>query len=428
MQHDKSEALYQKACQYMPGGVNSPVRSFANTGLHPLFVDHAKGANLVDVDDNTYLDYIGSWGPMILGHAHPLLEQSMYEVIQNGNSFGLCAQDEVALAALMCEAYPGMDMVRMVNSGTEATMSAIRLARGVTGYDNIIKFEGCYHGHSDGLLVNAGSGALTFQTPTSPGVPHDIMKHTLVCTYNDLASVECCLQQHDYAVAAIIIEPVAANMGVIAGDPAFLQGLRRLCDEHHILLIFDEVISGFRLSYGGAATYYGIQPDLACFGKIIGGGMPVGAYGGKRKWMEQISPAGPIYQAGTLSGNPLAMHVGVTLLTYLKEHPHVYTELQQKGSYLKKGIQAILDEQSLSYQIHQVESLLTLFFTDKAIQSYADVMTCDLEKFKRFFAYMYEHQILLAPSPYEAMFLSTAHTWEMLNKTLETMRQAFLHI
>lgn len=424
MNHQKSEALFAKACRYIPGGVNSPVRAFANVKEIPLFVDHADGAYLYDVDGNAYLDFICSWGPMILGHNHPLLVNGMEEVMCKGISYGLCTPDEEHLAKLICDAYRGMDMVRMVNSGTEATMSAIRVARGYTKRNKIIKFEGCYHGHSDCLLVKSGSGALTFGTPTSPGVPEDMVKHTLVCRYNDLASVKEVMEQYPDDIAAVIIEPVAGNMGVVGANASFLEGLRALCDEYHSVLIIDEVITGFRLAYGGAAQYYGITPDMACFGKIIGAGLPVGAYGGKKEIMSCVSPCGPIYQAGTLSGNPLAMHLGTLLLDYLKTHPHLYTELADKGHYLKTGIEKLLQEKGLPFQVHQCGSLLTLFFTDTAISSYDEVKTCSQDMFTTYFHTLYEEGILLAPSPYEAMFLSDAHTKEQLDYVLDKIALA----
>lgn len=422
--HEKSNDLFQHACEKIPGGVNSPVRAFSSAHQTPIFVDHASGSHVYDVDGNDYIDYICSWGPMILGHAAPLLTTGMQKVIEQGISYGLCAPQEVSLAELIVDAYPGLDMVRMVNSGTEATMSAIRVARGYTGKDKIIKFEGCYHGHSDCLLVSSGSGALTFGTPTSPGVPSDVVKNTLVCEYNNIESVKACVRANPNEIACIIIEPIAGNMGLVPANKQFLQELRTLCDETGIVLIFDEVISGFRIAYGGAAEYYGVTPDMACFGKIIGAGLPVGAYGGKKAIMEMVSPSGPVYQAGTLSGNPLAMHLGVRLLTYLKEHPHVYEELNQKGAYVKEGIQHILDTLNLPYQIHQCGSLLTLFFTDHAIQSYQDVKDIDQGTFVSFFQYLYEHGILIAPSPYECMFLSYAHTRKELDDTLDIIQKA----
>lgn len=425
MNHSKSEAWFQQACTCMPGGVNSPVRSFANAQMSALFVDHASGSHVYDVDGNDFLDYIGSWGPMILGHSCELLEQSLQVAINKGISYGLCTPDEVRLAQLICEAYQGVEMVRMVNSGTEATMSAIRLARGYTKRDKIIKFEGCYHGHSDGLLVKAGSGALTFATPTSPGIPFDVTKHTLVATYNDITSVDALLARDSDRIAAVILEPVAGNMGVVPATKEFLCALRSRCDTYGIVLIFDEVISGFRLSYGGAAQLYGIVPDLVCFGKIIGAGLPVGAYGGRKTIMSCVSPIGPVYQAGTLSGNPLAMHLGCTLLSYLKEHPQVYDELASKGAYLRTGIETILKEQGLPYTVSQIGSLLTIFFSAKTIRNYDDVCTCDQSQFVSFFQRLYAQGILIAPSPFEAMFISMAHTQEELDATLSAMRIAF---
>lgn len=424
MKQIRSKQLFEEACAYIPGGVNSPVRSFSSAEATPLFIDHARGSHVYDVDGNAYLDYIGSWGPMILGHAHPLLTNHMQEVMEKGISYGLCAPKEVELAKRICEAYTGIDMVRMVNSGTEATMSAIRVARGYTGKDKIIKFEGCYHGHSDCLLVKSGSGALTYGVPTSPGVPMDIVKNTLVCTYNDMQSVETIIQANRGEIACIIIEPIAGNMGVIPADATFLKALRACCTKEGIILIFDEVISGFRIAYGGAAAYYGITPDMACFGKIIGAGLPVGAYGGKKEIMAYVSPSGPVYQAGTLSGNPFAMHLGCLLLEYLKEHPHVYEELADKGAYLKAGMEDILKEKKLSYTIHQVGSLLTLFFCEGSVRTYRDVVNSETSKFTTYFQNMYEQGILLAPSPYEAMFLSTEHSEQELNATLKAMKGA----
>ena len=424
MMHTRSKALFQEACTYIPGGVDSPVRAFSSVQNDPVFVKSAKGSHIMDVDGNDYLDYICSWGPMILGHAHPELTRDLQCVIEQGISYGLCAPEEVTLAKLIIEAYEGVDMVRMVNSGTEATMSAIRVARGYTGKDKIIKFEGCYHGHSDCLLVKSGSGALTFGTPTSPGVPKDIVKNTLVCVYNDISSVKACIKANPDEIACIIIEPVAGNMGLVPADPDFLKQLRILCDEEGIVLIFDEVISGFRVAYGGAAQYYGIIPDMACFGKIIGAGLPVGAYGGRKDIMAMVSPSGPVYQAGTLSGNPLAMHLGVRLLTYLKQHPNVYTQLNEKGRYLKAGIQQALQETGFPYQVHQCGSLLTLFFTNQQVKSFQDVNTIDSTAFSSFFQYLFDHQILIAPSPYECMFLSMAHTREELDRTIQVIKEA----
>lgn len=424
MNHNQSHAMFEEARTYIPGGVNSPVRSFANVDLPPVFIDHAYGSHVVDVDGNDYLDYIGSWGPMILGHAHPLLTQGSTQMMEKGISYGLCTPKEIELAKRICHAYSGMDMVRMVNSGTEATMSAIRVARCYTGKDKVIKFEGCYHGHSDGLLVKSGSGALTFGVPTSPGVPKDVVKNTIVCTYNDLASVQSAIAANPQEIAAIILEPIAGNMGVIPASKTFIKGLRALCDEHKIVLIFDEVISGFRVRFDGAAGYYGVTPDMACFGKIIGAGLPVGAYGGKREIMDLVSPAGPVYQAGTLSGNPLAMELGCRLLAYLEEHPDIYDQLDTMGNYMKEQLTLILQDLQLPYQIHQVGSLMTLFFMDYLPQNYHDVTHCDRMAYTLFFKELFNHKILIAPSPFEAMFLSSVHTKEEISYTLQSMEQA----
>ena len=414
----KSNIAFKEACEVLPGGVNSPVRAFKSVGMDPVFIKEAHGCTLIDEDDNTYIDYIGSWGPMILGHNHPLLNNALEEQYKKGVSFGFPTTNEVKLAKQMIEAYEGLEMVRMVNSGTEATMSAIRVARGYTGKDKIIKFEGCYHGHNDGLLVKSGSGTLTFGTPTSPGVPADIVKNTLVCIYNDIGSVKETIEANKNEIAAIILEPIAANMGVIPAEKQFLLDLREVCTKENIVLIFDEVISGFRVMLGGAQAYYGITPDLACFGKIIGGGLPVGAYGGKKEIMQMVSPSGPVYQAGTLSGNPLAMHLGSTLLNYLKEHPETYAYMNDLAEKLEKGMQEILDKYALPYTLVRCESLLTLFFTDKELHSFEDVTSCDTTLYAKYFKGMLERGIMLAPSQYEAMFISASHTEKEIEKTL----------
>lgn len=428
MEQKTSAALFEEAKQVIPGGVNSPVRSFANVEMPPIFVDHASGAYIYDVEGHAYLDYIGSWGPMILGHAHPLLSEHLQEVVEKGISYGLCTPKEVELATCICEAYPGVDMVRMVNSGTEATMSAIRVARGYTKRDKIIKFEGCYHGHSDGLLVKSGSGALTFGMPTSPGVPADVVHDTIVCTYNDIASLKQAFSNNKDEIAAVIVEPIAGNMGLIPAQKDFLEAMRTICDEEGSVLIFDEVISGFRIDYQGAAGWYGITPDMACFGKIIGAGMPVGAYGGRREIMSCVSPCGPVYQAGTLSGNPLAMELGYRLLTYLKQHKEVYTQLNEHGVYLKEGIKKILQEEHLPYQIQQAGSLLTLFFCERMPIDYQDVQACDRKAYTIFFKSLLRQHILIAPSPFEAMFLSAAHSKADLDRTLQAMRVALQEV
>lgn len=423
MSYKHSQEAFNEAVKVLPGGVNSPVRAFHSVKSDPVFIKSAYQATLVDEDDNSYLDYIGSWGPMILGHSHPLLNECLIQHINDGISFGLPTSIEVTLAKQIVDAYAGIDMVRMVNSGTEATMSAIRVARGYTKKDKIIKFEGCYHGHSDGLLVKSGSGTLTFGMPTSPGVPADIVKNTLVCTYNDINSVQMTVQANKNEIAAIIIEPIAANMGVVEADKTFLKQLRELCDEHNIVLIFDEVISGFRLGYGGAANYYGITPDMACFGKIIGGGLPVGAYGGKQEIMQMVSPSGPVYQAGTLSGNPLAMHLGSTLLSYLQEHPEVYEQINQKALILKQGMERVLKQYNLPYQIQCCGSLLTLFFCEHPVKTFSDVQKCDTDLYAQYFQGMLKRHIMLAPSQYEAMFISAAHTEKDIQYTIDSFAE-----
>ncbi len=425
MKHQQSQQAYQQAQQVIPGGVNSPVRAFQSVGISPIFVKRAKGSHLWDIDDNEYVDYICSWGPMILGHSHPMLQQGASEAIDSGISYGLPTLREVEMATLITKAYPAAQQVRMVNSGTEATMSAIRVARGYTGRDKIIKFEGCYHGHSDGLLVKAGSGALTYGVPSSAGVPEDITKHTLVCRYNDIQSVQEAFAANEQQIAAVILEPIAGNMGVIPAQREFLMQLRQLCTQTGTLLIFDEVISGFRVGLGGAAQQYGICPDMVCFGKIIGAGMPVGAYGGKKEIMEWVSPKGPVYQAGTLSGNPLAMFMGLKQLHYLADHPEVYDALNQLGERFRQGIRELLHRHQLPYQVQGAGSLCCIFFTDIPVLCYEDAMTCNTELFKVYFKTMLEQGILIAPSQFEAMFLSAAHTEEDLQKTFAAMDKAF---
>ena len=422
MKRERSAALFAQASQRMPGGVNSPVRSFAHVGEVPVFVKRAYGSRVEDEDGNVFIDYVGSWGPLILGHRPQCVVDALHEALDQGTGYGLPTAAESEMAQLMIDAYPGMEEVRMVNSGTEAAMSAIRLARAYTGRDDIIKFAGCYHGHSDSLLVSAGSGALTFGVPSSPGVPHDLAAHTFVCRYHDLEGVRALLQRHE--IAALIIEPVAANMGLVLPKEGFLSALRALCDEYGALLIFDEVITGFRLSYGGAAQLFGVTPDLACFGKIIGGGLPVGAYGGKKAIMEMIAPAGPVYQAGTLSGNPLAMHAGLAQLSWLRDHPELYDDLARKGQFLKERALASARRHGIPLQVHQIGSLLCLFFADGPIYCDEDVMRCDTARFGRFFHLMLEQGILISPSQFEVLFLSAAHTQDDLDKTAWAIERA----
>ena len=417
----KSSQAFAKAKQVIPGGVNSPVRAFKSVGRDPVFIERAKGAYLWDIDGNRYLDYVGSWGPLIVGHAHPEVVESIKRAAELGTSFGAPTEVETVLAEEVLRAYPSLEMVRMVNSGTEATMSALRVARGVTGRTKIVKFEGCYHGHSDQLLIKAGSGALTLGVPTSPGVPAQTAGTTIAARYNDLEGLREIFQQEGEDIAGVIIEPVAGNMGVVLPEEGFLQGVRRLTAEYGALLIFDEVMTGFRVSYGGAQGYYGIDPDLTCLGKVIGGGLPVGAYGGKRRFMEQISPSGPIYQAGTLSGNPLAMNAGLVTLKLLQQ-PGVYEELNRKTQRLAQGLKELAGEAGLPAWVNAVGAMFSVFFTDVPVKDFATACTSDTERFARFFRGMLERGVYLAPSQYEAIFLSLAHTDADLDYTLEQAR------
>lgn len=415
-----SHTLFERAVKVLPGGVNSPVRACKNVGCEPRFITRANGSRIYDVEGRSYIDYICSWGPMILGHNHPVVLEAVQKAVVDGLSFGAPTEREVVIAELMNRMVPGLEMSRMVNSGTEAVMSALRLARGATGRDKVIKFAGCYHGHSDSMLVKAGSGALTGGCPDSSGVTARVAGDTLTADFNDLASVKALMDANPGQVAAVIVEPVAANMGVVAPAKGFLEGLRRLCDENGALLIFDEVITGFRLAPGGAQEYFGVKADIVTYGKIIGGGMPVGAYGGSRELMEQIAPAGPIYQAGTLSGNPVAMAAGLAQLTYLREHPEVFTGINQKGAMLASGLRSMAAELGLPMQVNQVGSLLTVFFTEEEVNSYATVRTSDLNRFAGYYRGMLEGGIYAAPSQFEAMFVSAAHTLADITQTLET--------
>ncbi|MCJ1881533.1 glutamate-1-semialdehyde 2,1-aminomutase [Pseudomonas nitroreducens] len=422
----RSETLFANAQKHIPGGVNSPVRAFKSVGGTPLFFKHAEGAYVVDEDDKRYVDYVGSWGPMILGHSHPDVLDAVRKQLDHGLSYGAPTALEVEMADLVCSLVPSMDMVRMVSSGTEATMSAIRLARGYTGRDSIIKFEGCYHGHSDSLLVKAGSGALTFGVPNSPGVPAAFAKHTLTLPFNDIAAVEKTLGEVGKEVACIIVEPVAGNMNCVPPAPGFLEGLRRLCDQHGVVLIFDEVMTGFRVALGGAQAHYGITPDLSTFGKIIGGGMPVGAFGGKREIMEQISPLGPVYQAGTLSGNPLAMAAGLTTLRLISR-PGFHDELTTYTTRMLQGLQERADAAGIPFVTTQAgAAMFGLYFTGADdIVTFNDVMTSDAERFKRFFHLMLDAGVYLAPSAFEAGFTSIAHGETELKLTLDAAERAF---
>ncbi len=418
----RSEVFFDAAQKVMPGGVNSPVRACRSVGTYPRFLDRGLGSHVWDVDGKEYIDLIGSWGPLILGHCCEAVEQAVSKAIRKGLSFGAPTAAEVDMAQLVCE-MTGIEMVRMVNSGTEAVMSALRLARGATGRSKIIKFAGCYHGHSDSMLVKAGSGALTGGAPDSAGVPTEIAGDTLTANYNDLNSVEALLKANPGQVAAVIVEPVAANMGVVPPQPGFLQGLRRLCDESGALLIFDEVITGFRLAPGGAQEYFGVRADLVTYGKIIGGGMPVGAYGGRRKLMEQVAPLGPVYQAGTLSGNPVAMAAGLAQLRILKSTPEIYENLDRRGAMLEKGLKHALS--GIPAQVNRVGSLLTVFFTEKPVTGYDAARSSDLEQFRRWYLGLLEQGIYAAPSQFEAMFLCNAHTDEEIERIIECAGKIF---
>ncbi|WP_218421927.1 glutamate-1-semialdehyde 2,1-aminomutase [Stutzerimonas stutzeri] len=421
----RSETLFASAQTHIPGGVNSPVRAFRSVGGTPLFLKHAEGAYVIDEDDKRYVDYVGSWGPMILGHSHPQVLDAVRRQLEHGLSYGAPTAMETEMAELVCRLVPSMEMVRMVSSGTEATMSAIRLARGYTGRDAIIKFEGCYHGHSDSLLVKAGSGALTQGVPSSAGVPADFAKHTLTLAYNDLDEVEATLKEKGEQVACIIVEPVAGNMNCVPPAPGFLEGLRRLCDAHGVVLIFDEVMTGFRVALGGAQAYYGVAPDLSTFGKIIGGGMPVGCFGGKRAIMERIAPLGPVYQAGTLSGNPLAMAAGLTTLELISR-PGFHDELGAYTSRMLQGLQDRADAAGIPFVTTQVGGMFGLYFSGADdIVTFADVMASDADRFKRFFHLMLEGGVYLAPSAFEAGFTSIAHGDNELAITLDAAERAF---
>ncbi|MGE4353873.1 MAG: glutamate-1-semialdehyde 2,1-aminomutase [Oscillospiraceae bacterium] len=422
---DRSETLFERAKKVLPGGVNSPVRAYRAVNMAPRFIARADGAYVWDEDGRRYIDYICSWGPMILGHNHPVIREAVEKAIKDGLSFGAPTEREVEIAELMVDSVPNIEMVRMVSSGTEAVMSAVRLARGVTGRDELIKFEGCYHGHSDCLLVNAGSSALAGGHPSSAGVPEDIAKHTLTAQFNDLESVKTLLTAHPDTVAAVIVEPVAANMGVVCPNEDFLPGLRKLCDDYGALLIFDEVITGFRLGLGGAQAYFGVKADIVTFGKIIGGGMPVGAYCASRTLMEQVAPCGPVYQAGTLSGNPVAMAAGLAQLGYLKAHPEVYTDIAGKAAYLADKMKALAEKHGVPVAVNQIASLLSPFFVPTDVSTFIDAKGSDLLAYARYFAGMMWRGIALAPAQFEAMFVSAAHTQAQIEETAQAADVVF---
>ena len=424
----KSEELFERAVKRIPGGVNSPVRAYGSVEEAPRFIQRAEGCKVFDADGNTYTDYIGSWGPMILGHNHEKIREAVIRASENGLSFGCATEREVEMAEFICERIPHVEMIRMVNSGTEAVMSAIRVARGYTGKTKIIKFAGCYHGHTDAMLVSAGSGVMTSGVPDSAGVPKGCTQDTMIAVYNDLNSVRQLMEGSRDGAAAVIVEPVAANMGVVPPKEGFLQGLRDLCDAHGALLIFDEVITGFRLGFCGAAGFYGVRPDLVTYGKIIGAGMPVGAYGGRKEIMEMVAPAGAVYQAGTLSGNPVAMAAGLVQLRTLWEDQEIYTRLCRKGEMLFDGIRKILLKKGIEYQVNSVASLGCMFFTEHPVTDYATAKQSDTKAFSEYFRYMLNQGIHMAPSQFEAIFLSDAHTEEEIGETLDVIEGYFSSI
>ena len=423
---NRSTTLFNEAKDFIPGGVNSPVRAFNGVGGDPIFFDRGEGAYLYDVDGNKYIDYVGSWGPMILGHANPIIIDAVKAVLDKGLGFGAPTEIETSLAKKVCQIVPSIELVRMVSSGTEATMSAIRLARGFTGRDKILKFEGCYHGHSDSLLVKAGSGALTLGVPTSPGVPSDLAKHTLTLEYNNLEVVEDLFLEMGEEIGCIIVEPIAGNMNCIPPKEGLLEGLRKICDKYETVLIFDEVMTGFRVALGGAQEVYNVTPDLTALGKVIGGGLPVAAFGGRRDIMNQIAPIGPIYQAGTLSGNPLSMASGLAMLTALEEDKSFYKNLGRRAEYLVQGIISEAKARDIQMTSNCVGGMFGMFFSnEEKVTNFSQASSCNIELFKKFFQEMIKQGVYLAPSAYEAGFLSNAHTDEDLDKTISAASAAF---
>lgn len=423
-----SENLFERAVKVIPGGVNSPVRAFNAVGGKPRFIKKAKGAYIYDEDGNKYIDYIGSWGPMIIGHNDDRVIEAVKKQMENGLSYGAATEIEVEMAELICDIVPCVDMIRMVNSGTEAVMSAIRVARGYTGRDKIIKFEGCYHGHADAMLVKAGSGVMTGGVPGSKGVPVGCVKDTLTAVYNNLESVEKLFNENKDEIACVIVEPVAANMGVVAPKKGFLEGLRKICDENKAVLIFDEVITGFRLKLDGASGYFGIKPDMVTYGKIIGGGMPVGAYGGRRDIMEMVAPVGAVYQAGTLSGNPIAMRAGLTQLNILKDNPDIYENINSLGDFFREGVKKVIDKYGLKYSINGIGSLSCLYFNDEEVKDYESAGKSDTVAFGEYFNYMLNKGNYIGPSQFESCFISNAHTKADIEKTLYDLEEYFKSI
>jgi glutamate-1-semialdehyde 2,1-aminomutase len=428
MKTTRSLKLYERAARVIPGGVNSPVRAFRSVGGRPLFIERARGARLHDADGNAYIDYVGSWGPMLFGHAHPRITSAVRKALRSGTSFGAPTEAEARMAEAIVAMVPSVERVRLVNSGTEATMSAIRLARAYTGRDAIVKFEGCYHGHADSFLIKAGSGALTLGIPDSPGVPRPVARHTLTCRYNDLESVRRMAARHRGKIAAIIVEPVVGNMGCVPPAPGFLAGLRTLCDRHGILLIFDEVMTGFRLAPGGAQEKFRVRPDLTTLGKIIGGGLPVGAYGGRKKIMSLVAPEGPVYQAGTLSGNPLAMAAGLEMLTMIRERKGLYQGLERAGAALSAGLAEGLTRKGIPHRINRVGSMFTLFFTGENVTDFDSARGADTAIFGKYFRRMLGRGVYLPPSQFEAAFISAAHSDAAIDRTLRAHRAAIAAI
>lgn len=424
---DRSKALFKRAAALIPGGVNSPVRAFRAVGGNPLFIQKAKGPRIYDADGNSYLDYVLSWGPMILGHAHPRIVMALKKAAEKGTSFGAPTALEIELAELVLKIYPSMEKVRMVNSGTEATMSAIRVARGFTGRDKIIKFEGCYHGHADGLLVKAGSGAMTFGLPDSPGVPKAYAKNTITLPFNDIKALKAMIEKEWRSLACVILEPVVGNIGCVLPRPGFHETLRKLTRKHGIVLIFDEVMTGFRVSFGGAQAFYGIDPDMTCLGKVIGGGLPVGAYGGKKEIMSMVSPEGPVYQAGTLSGNPLAMTAGIETIKELSKKG-IYSQMEKKSSLLEKGLVDAARRAGVKTRFYRAGSMFCTYFTDTEVIDYTTAKTSDTGKFSKFFSEMLQRGVNLAPSQFEAGFLSLAHTDKDIESTIRAAYEALKKI
>ncbi len=422
MNRENSNKLFKRAINVIPGGVNSPVRACESVGTEPVFIDHAEGCMIYDADGNGFIDYIGSWGPMILGHRHSAVIKAIASVLNRGTSFGAPTDLEIVLAEMVIDAVPSVDMVRMVNSGTEAAMSAVRLARGVTGRDAIIKFDGCYHGHADTLLVEAGSGVATLGIPGSPGVPESLVAHTLSLPYNDIESVKKVMDEQGDKIACIIVEPVAGNMGLVRPVDGFLETLREITEKSGSILIFDEVMTGFRVAYGGVQSLYGILPDITCLGKIIGGGLPVGAYGGKREIMEHIAPQGSVYQAGTLSGNPVAMAAGIATLMQLKK-PGFYENLDKKAELLATGLEKAAEKAGVKARVNRAGSMLGLFFTDRDVKNFEDAKTSNLDMFSAYYNGMLEKGIYLAPSQFEALFISAAHEAEHIDKTIQAAEE-----